>query len=148
MERYFEDYVVGDTVSCRPVVVDTQEMIEFATKFDPQPFHVDAELAAESPYGTIIASGWFTCALVMRSLVTEYLSPASSLGSPGLDNLRWIAPVRGGDTLTLSVTVIDARVSSSKPDRGILRSELRVVDDRNELRMSMVVVNLVLRRPA
>ncbi len=148
MERYFEDYVVGETVTCQPVVVDEDEMLSFARRFDPQPFHVDPVAAAHSPYGSVIASGWFTCALMMRSLVTEYLSPTSSLGSPGLENLRWVTPVRAGEVLTLAVTVKDARVSASKPDRGILRSELRVVDRVDELRLSMIAVNLVLRKPA
>ena len=113
----------GHRVEFGPFEVDEAEVIDFGQRFDPQPFHVDPIAAAAGPYGGLIASGWHTCAL-MRLLAEQYLSPASSLGSPGIDELRWILPVRPGDTLTLKTTVREARQSRSKPDRGLIRTHV------------------------
>ena len=147
-ERWFEDYPVGTTVEFGPVQVDEDEVVDFGRRFDPQPFHVDAEAAAAGPFGGLIASGWHTCALMMRLLATEYLSPVSSLGSPGVDELRWRAPVRRGDSLTLRTTVVEARLSRSKPDRGLLRTRVELVDGGDTVVLSMVAMNLVRTRPA
>jgi len=127
-ERWFGDYVPGTTSEFGPVRVDEAEVVDFARRFDPQPFHVDAEAAAASPFGGLIASGWHTCALMMRLLADEYLSPVSSLGSPGVDALRWLRPVRPGDELTLRTTVEDTRPSRSRPDRGVLTTRIEMVD--------------------
>jgi acyl dehydratase len=143
---HFEDYVPGSAVTLGPVRVSREEIIEFATRYDPQPFHVDPAAAEHSPYGGIIASGWHTCALTMRLLVDSYLSADSSLGSPGLDELRWLAPVRPGDELTVHLSVLDTRPSASKPDRGIVRSRVEVVNQDATTVLSMVAVNLVRRR--
>ena len=147
-ERWFEDYVVGTTAQHGTIRVDEDELVDFARRFDPQSIHVDRDAAAAGPYGGLIASGWHTCALMMRLFADEYLSPASSLGSPGVDELRWLRPVRPGDRLTLHTTVVEARRSASKPDRGIVRTqvELRDQDDRPVLTLS--ALNLVLARPA
>ena len=117
--RYFDDYLPGATYDCGSVSVDQAEIISFAKTFDPQPFHVDRGAAASGPYGGLIASGWHTAALMMRQLVEHYVSAEASLGSPGLDEIRWPYPVRPGDTLRVRATVIEARRSLSKPDRGI-----------------------------
>jgi acyl dehydratase len=146
--RWFEDYVPGTTSEFGPIRVDEAEVVEFGRRFDPQPFHVDAEAAAAGPFGGLIASGWHTCALMMRLLAEEYLSPASSLGSPGVDELRWLAPVRPGDELTLRTTVADARRSRSKPDRGVLTTRIELVDGAGEAVLRMVATNLVLVRPS
>jgi len=147
-ERWFEDYVPGSVHELGRVTMDEQELLEFARKYDPQPMHTDPEAAAKTQYGGLIASGWHTAALMMRLLVTEYLSPASSLGSPGVDELRWSRPVRPGDTLSVRVTVEEARVSSSKPDRGIIRSRTEVTNQHGETVMTVRAANFMLRNPA
>lgn len=147
-ERWFEDYPVGATGEYGPVSVAEDDVVDFGRRFDPQPFHVDPEAAAAGPFGGLVASGWHTCALMMRLYATEYLSYASSLGSPGIDELRWHAPVRPGDELTLRTTVTEARVSRSKPDRGLLRTRVELVDGAGTVVLSMVAMNLVLTRPA
>ncbi|HYW03735.1 MAG TPA: MaoC family dehydratase [Gammaproteobacteria bacterium] len=147
-ERWFEDYVPGSIHELGSITMDEGELLEFARKYDPQPMHTDPEAAAKTQYGSLIASGWHTVALMMRLLVTEYLSPASSLGSPGVDELRWSRPVRPGDVLAVRVTVEEARVSSSKPDRGIVRSRTEVTNQHGETVMTVRAANFVLRNPA
>ena len=146
IERYFEDYAVGSACEFGPVEVTEAEVLEFARRFDPQPFHADPAAAATGPYGGLIASGWHTCAMTMRLLVGHYLSPASSLGSPGVDELRWLRPVRPGDRLRVRVTVEEARVSRGKPDRGIVRTLVESVNQDGEVALRLVATNLVLRR--
>jgi acyl dehydratase len=146
-ERWFGDYVPGTTSEFGPIRVDEAEVVEFGRRFDPQPFHVDAAAAAAGPFGGLIASGWHTCALMMRLLADQYLSPVSSLGSPGVDELRWLLPVRPGDELTLRATVADARLSRSKPDRGVLTTRIEMVDRAGDVVLSMVATNLVRTRP-
>ncbi len=146
--RYFEDYLPGAVLEFGSTRVDEAELLEFARKYDPQPFHVDAARAAASPFGGLIASGWHTGSMMMRMLAEHYLAPETSLGSPGLEQLRWPAPVRPGDTLSLRVTVLEARRSSSKPDRGLVRSLIEVVNQRREVVMSVNAVNFVLCKTA
>lgn len=145
--RFFEDYRVGEEAKYGPIEVSNASMIEFARQWDPQPFHVDPVAAQNSIYGGIIASGWYTCALAMRTLVTHYLSPESSLGSPGIDSLKWIAPVRAGDELWLHCVVLEARPSNSKPDRGILKTNIELSTTIGQPVLSMIATNFVLRRP-
>ena len=117
---YFEDFEVGRKIVAGSRTVTEAEIIGFATQFDPQPFHVDREAAEKSMYGGIIASGWHTCAMMMRVIVDGFLRDSSSLGSPGVDEIRWLKPVRGGDTLKVTVTALDTKASTSKPDRGVV----------------------------
>jgi acyl dehydratase len=147
-DRYFEDYVLGSVSQHGPIRVSEAEIVDFGRRFDPQPFHVDAEQAASGPFGGLIASGWHTCALMMRVLAEDYLSPVSSLGSPGVDELRWIVPVRPGDELTLHATVEDARASRSKPDRGIVRTRVELANQEGDAVLRLLATNLVLARPA
>lgn len=147
-EKWFEDYVVGTTAEHGSVRVEEAELVDFGRRFDPQPFHVDREAAADGPYGGLIASGWHTCALMMRLLAQEYLSPVSSLGSPGIDELRWIRPVRPGDLLALRTTVQEARLSRSKPDRGLVRTRVELVGTGGAVVLSLLAMNLVRTRPA
>lgn len=142
-ERYFEDYVPGMTSEYGPIPVDEAEVLDFARRFDPQPFHVDAAAAAAGPFGGLIASGWHSCALMMRLLAQEYLSAASSLGSPGIDELRWVLPVRPGDLLTLRTTVADARLSRSKPDRGMVTTRVELVNQSGDVALRLVAMNLI-----
>jgi acyl dehydratase len=146
--RWFEDYVVGTTSEHGSIRVDEAELVDFGRRFDPQPFHVDREAAASGPYGGLIASGWHTCALMMRILAEEYLSPVSSLGSPGVDELRWILPVRPGDELALRVTVVESRLSRSKPDRGMVRTRVELVNGGGDVVLRLLAMNLILTRPA
>ena len=116
--RYFEDFHVGDVTEVGPVSVSEDEILDFAKRFDPQPFHVDRAAAEQSPFGGLIASGWHTTALFMGMFVRGVLLDSASLGSPGVEELRWLAPVRPGDTLTGRSTITDARESSTDPRRG------------------------------
>ena len=141
-ERFFEDYAVGATYVCGSFTVTEQEIIAFATQYDPQMMHVDRALAAEGLFGEVIASGWHTVARTMRLLVENFL-PHNGLAAPGIDELRWPRPVRPGDTLTLHATIEQARRSRSKPDRGLLNTLLQVVNQHGEVVMSMKPMNLV-----
>jgi acyl dehydratase len=116
--RHWEDFRIGQTIELGPVTVSEQEIVEFATRFDPQPFHIDPEAAAKTPFGGLIASGWHTTALYMGMFVRGVLLDSASLGSPGVDEIRWTAPVRPGDTLTGKSTVTDVQPSSTNPHRG------------------------------
>src|SRR5689334_18340971 len=124
--RYWEDFRVGETFDLGTVTIDGDEMVRFAARFDPQPFHVDPVAAEDTPFGGLIASGWFTGSLFMRLYVDAVLSGAASQGSPGLSELRWLAPVRAGDVLTGRLTVLDMAPSSTRTTRGtvFLRGEL------------------------
>lgn len=135
---YFEDYPVGVKQVVGNVSLDEAGIIEFAMKYDPQDFHIDPEKAVAGPYGGLIASGWHTAATVMRLLVDSFLDSASSLGSPGLDELRWLAPVRPGDVLSVYVTVLEARRSASKPDRGLLKTHTEAI---NQHGVSVMTIN-------
>jgi acyl dehydratase len=145
-QRWFEDYRPGLVLEFGSAAVDEAEVIEFARRFDPQPFHIDAEAAARGSFGGLIASGWHTGGLMMRLLVEHYLSPVASLGSPGIDELRWLAPVRPGDMLSVRVTILEARRSQSKPDRGLVRALMEVLNQRREVVMSMKALNFMLCR--
>ena len=145
--RYFEDYAPGTTYDCGSVGIDQASIIAFAKEFDPQPFHVDPVAAAAGPFGGLIASGWHTAVLVMRLLVEQYLSEEASLGSAGLDELRWPHPVRPGDTLRARATVIESRRSLSKPDRGIIKTLVEAVNQDGRTVMRATAINFMLVRP-
>jgi acyl dehydratase len=125
--RYWEDFRIGDQFDLGSVRIDGEEMVRFAERFDPQPFHVDAIAAKDTPFGGLIASGWLTGSLFMRLYVDAVLSHSASQGSPGLSELRWLAPVRAGDVLTGTLSVLDAAPSTTRPGRGTvyLRGEMR-----------------------
>jgi acyl dehydratase len=144
---YFEDYVPGMARDCGSVSVDQAEIISFARQFDPQPFHVDPVAAASGPFGGLIASGWHTAGLVMRLIVDNYVSAESSLGAAGLDELRWPNPVRPGDTLRVRVTVLEARRSQSKPDRGILKTLIEAENQDGQPVMRATSINFIRVRP-
>jgi acyl dehydratase len=141
--RHFEDYPPGAVVQYGPIAVDEAAVIEFGRQFDPQPFHVDRQRAATSPFGGLIASGWHTAGLMMRLLVDHFLPRGAGLGSPGIDELRWLAPVRPGDSLSVRITVIEARPSRSKPDRGLVRSQIEVLNQRDEPVMTLQAMTLM-----
>ena len=145
--QWFEDYTEGRVLEIGHAVVDRDELLEFAHRYDPQPFHTDPEAAARSVFGGLITSGFHTCALMMRMLADHYLDPVSSLGSPGVDELRWPRPVRPGDRLRLKVTIVEARPSRGKPDRGMVTSRMVVLNQDDAEVMTLTAMNLVLRRP-
>lgn len=147
-QRFFEDYEPGPVYEFGPIEVTEAEVIGFAKKFDPQYIHTDPEKAARGPFGGIIASGWHTSSLMMRLYVDHYLSSVASMASPGIDELRWIKPVRPGDSLWIRVTALDARPSKSKPDVGVVRVFVEVLNQNRETVMTVNTVNLFRRRPA
>ena len=140
--RLFEDFVPGMSSMFGPILIDEIEVVEFASRYDPQPIHIDAAAAAAGPFGGLIASGWHTVSLVMRVLVERYLAGAATLVSPGVDELRWLKPVRPGDELHVRVTVLEANRSRSKPDRGMVRTSIETLNQRDELVMTMIAMNL------
>jgi acyl dehydratase len=147
-QYYYEDMPVGGTIEIGRHTVTEEEILDFAGKYDPQPFHVDREAAKESIYGGLIASGWHTCAMAMRVMVDGYLAKSASMGSPGMEEIRWLKPVRPGDTLIVKRTIDEARVTS-KPDRGLVLSRTDVYNQRDEHVMMMRGYSLVrLRSPA
>ena len=135
-ERYFEDYVVGESLTYGDYLVTEAEVREFAGRYDPQPFHIDAEAAKQSIFGGLIASGWNTASISMRLMVDHFVSQRSGMGSPGIDELRWLKPVRPGDRLKVRSTVTEARRSQSKPDRGLVRVRHETLNQRDEVVMS------------
>jgi len=141
--RYYEDYPPGAVFEFGSAVLSEPEIIEFASRFDPQPFHVDPERAQESIYGGIIASGWHTCAVMMRLLVDHFVSSVASMGSPGVDELRWLLPVRAGDELRIKVAVVEKRLSKSKPDRGLVTYRVEVLNQRDEVVMRATALSFV-----
>ena len=144
--RHFEDYAEGLVVDCGTTRAGVFDIIEFGVQYDPQGFHIDPEQAVRGPFGGLIASGWHTAALMTRLYVTRYLDGETSLGSPGIDELRWPAPVRPDEDLTVRCTVLEARRSRSKPDRGVVRTLVEVRNPGNEVVMSAKIVNLIRAR--
>lgn len=143
---YFDDFKVGDVREFGRHVVTREEIVDFATRYDPQPFHVDEAAATESMFGGLISSGWMTCALAMRMVCDDYLLRAASLGSPGVDQIRWLQPVRPGDILRLRLTTHEVRPSQSKPDRGVVRTGWEMLNQRNEVVLTMDGMGMFKRR--
>lgn len=147
-DRYFEDYPQGAAFDIGSVTVDESELVDFARRYDPQAIHIDKAAAEAGPYGGLISSGWQTTAMFMRLLVDNFLPGKASLGSPGVDQLRWLKPVRPGDVLTARLTVTQARRSKSRPDRGIVTIAAEVVNQGGEMVMTMTAATLMLTRTA
>jgi acyl dehydratase len=146
-DRYFEDYVEGDVHRFGTIAVEADEIITFAKRFDPQTMHTDPKAAKSGPFGGLIASGWHTAGLMMRLYVEHYLTQVASLASPGLDELRWLKPVRPGDTLSVCVTVLKTVPSNSKPDRGGVTSFVEVINQAGEVVMTLKIINIIAKRP-
>jgi len=148
-ERYFEDYIAGTVEEFGDIAVTADDIVEFARRYDPQDMHTNAEAAARGPFGGLIASGWHTTAMMMRLFVEHYLSKIATLPSPGIDELRWLRPVRPGDRLRVRVTVLETRRSRGKPDRGMVRSLAEVLNQDGDVVLSMKPMNLLrCRTPA
>jgi acyl dehydratase len=144
--RYFEDFPVGQTLELGSHQFSAEGIVAFGTAFDPQVYHVDPQRAKTSVWGGLIASGWQTASVYMRLLVDNLLSGTASLGSPGLDSLKWLKPVRPGDTLHARITFLEASPSRSRPDRGIVRSRGEMVNQDGEVVMQIEAVNFFARR--
>lgn len=145
--HYFDDFEVGHTAEFGHYEVTEEEIIEFATKYDPQSFHVDREKAKHSIFGEIVASGWHTCAMSMRMIVDEFLNKSASLGSPGVDEIRWMKPVYPGDVLTIRLEVVATKASTRKPDRGVTHARYTTLNQHGEAVMSMKAIGMFGRRP-
>ena len=146
--RFLDDLTPGQTFITPGFTLTESEIIDFAWRYDPQAFHLDANAAAESPYGGLIASGFQSLAICFRLFIQSGVLAESSLGAPGIDELRWLAPVRPGDTLHCEVEVLEVRPSNSKPDRGIARLRYQAVTQHPEVVLSFIVNHMLRRRPA
>jgi acyl dehydratase len=146
--RYFEDVEVGEVHEFGEYHVTEDEVVEFGERYDPQPFHVDAEAAEESMFGELVASGWHTASMSMRMLVEgpDGGEERASMGSPGVDELRWHQPVKPGETLSLRTEVLEKRPSESRDDRGYVKSRLETYNGDGELVMSWVATTIYKRR--
>lgn len=147
--QYFEDIAVGQTASFGHYEVTRDEVTAFASKYDPQPFHLSEEAAAKTHFGRLSASGWHTCAMMMSMLVAHFKEHAQAgLGSPGMDELKWLRPVYPGDTLRCETEVLEKRQSSSRPEMGIYKSRMNVINQDDVVVMTMVSNGLIATRPA
>jgi acyl dehydratase len=147
-DRYFEDYIPGSVFEYGEIRVEESEILEFARRFDPQDMHVDPEKAARGRFGGLVASGWHTAAMMMRLLAGKFLPKNASLASPGIDELRWLRPVRPGDVLRIRVSVLEATRSRSKPDRGVVRALVEVLNQHGEVAMSLKPMTIIACRSA
>lgn len=146
--KYLEDFTVGQVTEFPPRPVSEDEIIAFARDYDPQPFHLDKEAAKQSLFGGLCASGWHTAGLMMRMMVDNMIGKYASMGSPGVDQLRWVKPVFPGDTLYLRGEVTDVKPSRSKPDRGVITSRYEMKNQKGETVLTMQAKGMYARRPA
>ena len=146
--RYWEDFTPGEVIELGSRTITKEAILAFAREFDPQVFHTDEEAARHTVFGGLIASGWHTGSLSMRLFYDGLIKDVVSLGSPGFDELRWVKPVRPGDTLSARFTVLECVASRSKPDRGVIRALLEARNQHGEVVMSITAVNIFGRRPA
>ncbi|MBT2454551.1 MaoC/PaaZ C-terminal domain-containing protein [Streptomyces sp. ISL-86] len=146
--RYFEDFRTGDVYELGTITVTTEEVLEFGRRFDPQAFHTDLELAARSPFGGLIASGWHTASMFMRRYVDGLLAYSACTGSPGVDEIRYVRPVRPGDVLTARVEILGSRPSPFNPTTGIVQPKCLLVDHDGTVVFSMILHSIFQRRPA
>ena len=144
---YFEDFFAGQELALGSRTVTEQEIVTFATEFDPQPFHVDHDAAGASIFGGVIASGWHTCSMMMRIVVDGLMASAASMGSPGLEKVRWILPLRAGDTINVTYLTTAVKASASKPDRGVVYSTWKAVNQHGELVCTIEGMGMFGRRP-
>ena len=151
MTFYFEDLNVGETHRFGHYEVDRDEVINFAGRFDPQPFHLSDVAAAKTPFGRLAASGWHSCSMMMHMLVTHWQSipgyQEASLGAMGIDELRWLAPVYPEDVLSCETVVLETRESHSRPDMGIVRTRASLINQNDETVLTMIPISMWRRRP-
>ena len=143
---YWEDFPVGLVREFGGMTLTKEDIVRFAKQYDPQPFHVDEEAARQTVFEGLVASGWQTCSVAMRMMCDAYLLESASAGSPGVESIRWTAPVRPGDTLRLRLTVLEARILKSKPHIGLVRNKWEMFNQQNEQVMHMEGYGMFLRR--
>ena len=146
-ERYYEDFSIGDCFRSQGVTLTESQIMDFAFRYDPQPFHIDRQAAEQSHFGGLIASGFQTLALSFRMIYQANVFNACNAGSPGLDDLRWLHPVRPGDTLSVEAEIAEMRLSRSKPDRGMVKVAYRTLNQDGIAVMSFTANQIFLRRP-
>ena len=146
--QWFEDFEVGQRFVSQGVTFTEASIIDFATRYDPQRFHIDREAAARTPFGGIVASGFQTLALSFRMFFQLGVIRESGIGAPGIEDLKWLAPVRPGDTVHTEIEVIELRPSRSKTDRGVVRQRYTARNQRGERVMTLIVPQIVSRRPS
>jgi acyl dehydratase len=137
IKYYWEDFAVGQTRDLGTISPTREEIITFASQFDPQPFHLDDEAAKASVFGGLCASGWHTCSMAMRLMVTNFLHETSSLGSPGLENIQWRKPVFPGDVLSLQSTVLETKPMSKRADVGMTRNHWEMFNQNGDKVLNM-----------
>jgi acyl dehydratase len=147
-DRYFDDFRIGERFTTPGVTLTESLILDFALRYDPQPFHIDVEAAKQSNFGGLIASGFHTLALGFRMVLETGIFRACSMGSPGFDELRWVRPVRPGDTLHTEIEVVEKKPSSSKPDRGMLRNKYWIKNQRGEDVITFTSMHLLRRKTA
>ncbi|MBB1489004.1 MaoC family dehydratase [Oceanospirillum sediminis] len=140
MTRYLDDFTEGEVIKGPGFTLSEGQILDFALTYDPQPFHIDNQAAAEGPYGGLIASGFQTLALCFRMIVQSGVFQTVSMGGPGIDELRFLAPVRPGDTITPSATILSVTPSRSKPDRGVLKIQFRGYNQHGDEVISFIVI--------
>jgi acyl dehydratase len=145
---YFEDFHPGQEIAVGSRTVSEEEIIAFATQYDPQPFHVDHDAAAVSNFKGVIASGWHTCGMMMRLMVDNLLRESSSMGSPGVDAIRWLLPVRPGDTISVVYQTVKVKASDSRPDRGVVWSKWVAANQHGQTVCTIEGMGMFGRRPA
>lgn len=147
-DRYFEDYHPGAVYEYGHLTVTEADILDFARQYDPQPIHTDPAFAETGPFEGLIASGWQSAGLAMRLLVDHYLSHVASLASPGVDELRWSVPLQPGDVVRVRTSIVESRLSQSKPDRGIVRTDVQLLNQEDQCPVSFRAMNFIKRRPA
>ena len=145
---YFEDFAPGWTIELGPRRVTREEIIGYAARYDPQPMHLDEEAARHTMLGGLAASGWHTCAIMMKMIADGFLLDTASMGAPGVEEAKWLKPVRPGDSLTVRGSVRTARASQSKPDRGFVTLHWEVFNDRGDKVMTLTCPQMIQRRRA
>jgi acyl dehydratase len=141
--RCLEDYTPGMVLEFGDRLVSAEEIVAFATEYDPQPFHLDEDAGRQTHFGGLVASGWQTAGFMMRMMVDNLLSPETSLGSPGLDELRWLKPVRPGDRLRVRATILEVKRSRSRPDMGTIRQQTEVINQDGDTVLSMYSIGMI-----
>ena len=146
MPLHWEDFAAGNVARYGPRTITREEILAFAAEFDPQPMHADEEAARATMLGGLVASGWHTCALAMRMMADGFVVASASMGSPGVDEVRWLRPVRPGDSLTLRSTVIETRPSASRPGMGFIKFRHEMLDQADNCVMTLVSSMMIARR--
>jgi acyl dehydratase len=145
-KRYWEDFTPGEVIEIGPRLVTREEIIAFATEFDPQPMHLDEAAASATLLGGLGASGWHTCCLLMRMIADGFLLESSSMGAPGVDEVRWLKPLRPGTQIRVRATVLDKRASSSRPEMGFVKFLYEVVDEQDAVLTTLTTSMMMARR--